>query len=220
MKLKKQILIFFCVLFQSSVFSQLTEGYFQYHIEVKASDTLLETKQKVAMLRQSNMELYFAPKKSRIDFKMGNLKMTSIIVDRESNKTLMISDGIRGKIAKIGEAKDVKAIKKDPNASVKFVNESKVILGYKCKKIILTQNNISTTYWCTEDIKIDSKSIQQIINPNLPGFPLEFSKTQNGVLMIFKLSNMRDHLIHAEDTVFFTTPPQGFKVIKSPQQKP
>lgn len=199
------------VLLLSSAFSQLKEAYFQYNIEVEAVDTLLQTKQTVAMLRDSRMELYFAPNKSRIDFKMGSISVTSIIVDRDKNITLSISDGYSGKVAQMGTAEGA-PIQKDSTAILQYFDDKRVILGYNCKKVILTEKGVVTEYWYTEDIKVDTKN-QQMINPNVPGFPVVFSKIEDGVKMTFQLSNMKDYLEHSLEAIFFTIPPKGFKLV-------
>lgn len=208
----KHLLLFLSFLSASAAYTQIKEAYFQYHIDVEAADTSIQTKQTVAMLRDSRMELYFSPGKSRVDFKMGNISVTSVIVDREKNSTLSISDGYNGKIALLGKADDVKPIEKNPLARVDFFDEEKVILGYKCKKMILEEDGIATEYWYTDKINIDTDD-SQAISPYIPGFPLLFSKIEDGVKMTFQLSNMREYHEHPLEMIFFTTPPPGFRLI-------
>lgn len=207
----KFILQFVFITCCSTVFSQLKEAYFQYNIEVEAIDTSLQTKQTVAMLRDSRMELYFAPNKTRVDFKMGNLSVTSVIVDRDKNIALSISDGYSGKIAKL-EPATMNTPQKDSTAILQFFDDKKVILGYNCKKVIVTEKEIVTEYWYTDEIDIDAAN-SGVINPNIPGFPVSFSKIDGGIRMTFQLSNMKEYLEHSLDAIFFTIPPKGFKLI-------
>lgn len=207
----KIILLFFTLVLSSVSFSQLKEAYFQYNIEVEAVDTSLQTKQTVAMLRDSRMELYFAPNKTRVDFKLGNFSMTTVIVDREKDITLMINDGFSGKVAQLGNAES-NNVEKDTTAIVELYDDKKVVLGYNCKKLILEEKGVRTEYWYTNEIEVDTKD-QQAINPNLPGFPMAFSKVDNGVKMNFQLSNMKESHDHPLDTIFFTTPPEGFQLV-------
>jgi hypothetical protein len=194
-------------------FAQLKESYFQYHIELMAMDTSLRTKQAIQMLRGSQMELYFAHNKSRMDFKMGSLKMTSVIVDKDNNVALYLSeDQQNGKIAQVRKADMMQSKQKDPNAKVQYTGKSKVIMGYNCKELVLTSLGTKATYWVTNDIKLEQGS--EIINANLPAFPVAFSKEQEGVRMSFQLSNMRDHFDYPLESIFFTIPPKEFKLIK------
>lgn len=211
--MKKITLLLFLFIYTFS-FSQLENAYFQYNIEVEAIDTSIQTQQTVAMLRDSRMEIYFAPNRTRVDFKMGSLSMTTIVVDRTKNISLTISQSMGKKMAQLGTPDSIKPAVKDPSIKLEFSNEKKVILGFNCKKVTVLDKGISTEYWYTEEIKVDSKD-QQIINPNIPGFPVAFSKIENGIKMSFQLSNMSEHLKGSLDSIFFTTPPEGFVLVQS-----
>jgi GLPGLI family protein len=209
----KYLIFFSFILIQLFSFSQLEEAYFQYSIDVEPVDTSLQTKQTVAMLRDSRMELYFAPNRSRVDFKMGNLSMTSIVVDRNKNVSLTVSESMGRKMAQLDTINLAKSIEKDPSVILEFSDERKTILGLNCKKVVAVEKGIRTEYWYTEEIKVDAKD-QQIINPNIPGFPVLFSKVENGIKMSFQLSNMKEKHEADLDAIFFTTPPNGFKLIE------
>lgn len=209
----RHLIFFLFILIQFFSFSQIQEAYFQYSIDVEPVDTSLQTKQTVAMLRDSRMELYFAPNRSRVDFKMGNLSMTSIIVDRTKNVSLTISESMGRKMAQLDTINSTKPIEKDSSIILEFSDEQKVILGLNCKKVIAIEKGVRTEYWYTEEIKVDAQD-QQIINPNIPGFPVLFSKVEKGIKMSFQLSNMKQQHEADLDTIFFTTPPNGFKLIE------
>lgn len=196
-------------------FSQITEGYFQYSIDIEAIDTSLKTRQAIGLLRNSKMELYFTQKKSRMDFKMGQVNDLSIIVDLTENKVLSLNSSMRGKIAMYGLAEDIPVAVKDSTIQVLFPNEHMKILGYDCKKAILTKDSLSITYWYTNEIRIDDK-INQITDPNVPGFPMKFSKIQDGVLMTYEISNIRE-VIENKDLLFSTEVPKGYMLSTSPK---
>ena len=75
----------------------------------------------------------------------------------------------------------------------------------------MTEGDVETTYWYTDEIQVDSKD-HAILNPNIPGFPMQFSKTQEGVLMTFELSNMRENLEN-ENQLFSTEIPEGYQLM-------
>ena len=158
------------------------------------------------------MELYFTRDKSRMYFKMGQINTISIIVDRKKNTVLSLNSSMMGKAAQIGLASDIPSPKKDSTIEVIFSEEKRKILNYNCKKAVLTENGIETTYWYTNEIQVDGKDYS-ILNPNIPGFPIYFSKTQDGVLMTFELSNIREEL-KDEKQLFSTEVPAGYMLLE------
>lgn len=199
-------------LFSFTSFAQLKEAYFKYNIEVEAVGKSKEAKQTVAMLRNSNMELYFTENKSRMNFKMGELSMTSVIIDRDKNVMLSLNEGFGGKMAMLGKPENPED-EMDPNVKVTATNETKTILGYNCTKYIVLEDGDSSEYWITKDIIIDSKD-QHIVNNNLPGFPVAFSKVEDDVKMTFQLVNMEKQLKSPASNLFSTVVPEGFTLVK------
>ena len=94
--------------FGKFAFSQLEEGYIQYNIDVKANDTTLSVRQGVAMLRDSKMEIYFAEGRNRIDFKMGELYTTSILINKSTNAAITLISSMMGKYATLNYADELK----------------------------------------------------------------------------------------------------------------
>jgi GLPGLI family protein len=205
--------VFLLLFFTCSIghaFSQIKEGYFQYSIDVEATDTLIKTKQAVGMLRNSKMELYFTPKKSRMNFKMGQVNEISIIVDLPKNKVLSLNSSMRGRYAAYSLVDDIVVPQKDSTIRVILSDERTKILGYDCKKAILIKDSVETIYWYTNEIEINGRT-NPITNPNVPGFPMKFSKTQDGVLMIYEMSNIREQ-IENQDEIFSTDVPEGYQL--------
>ena len=209
----KQVILIFFLFANHLLFSQLTEGYLQYDIDVAAVDSSTKTKQTVAMLRDSRMELYFTETRSLMIFKMGKMSTTRVVVDREKNQVLSTNEGVMGKVAILSSADEIETIEKDPNATLEFSDETKKILGYTCKKAILHQGELITVYWYTSEIEVAVKD-QQILNPNVPGFPMGFSKIENGVRMTFQLSNLREDLTENLDELFSLEVPEGFQLMR------
>ncbi len=204
----KVLSLFFILFFCYSANCQLKKGYFQYSIDVEAVDTLLKTRQSVSLLRDSKMELYFTKDKSRMDFKMGQVSTISIIVDRKKNKVLSLNKSVMGKVAQLGLATDIQPSIPDTTVKVIFYTDQRKILNYNCKKAVIIENGVETTYWYTSEIQVDSKD-HSIFNANIPGFPMQFSKTQDGVLMTFELSNIREELAD-EKQIFSTEVPEEY----------
>jgi len=206
----KTLLLFFAFTLSFQSFSQIQEGYFQYSIDVKPMDTSLATRQKVGMLIDSKMEIYFADKLSRMDFKAGQIYTTSIRIDRNIQKAISLSTSMAGKFgAELPmDALNANAPKIDTNTHIELFDEEKTILGFKCKKAILTLKGKRTEYWYTNEITIDIKDYP-ILDPNIPGFPLEFSSTENGIFRSFQVSNYTLKL-EDKETIFSTVIPDDY----------
>jgi hypothetical protein len=213
----KNLLLSIIVLLSFQLFSQTTEGFFQFSIEVKALDTSLAVRQNVAALTDSRMDIYFADKLSRVDFKMGRIYLTSVRINRITQKAVSLTtSSMAGNFATILpiDQMDANMLEKDTNILVNITGEEKVILGFNCKKAILNNNGQLTTYWYTNDLTIDVKG-HTILNPNIPGFPLAFSSSENGMFMSFQASNYQLSLDDKE-ALFSTVIPEGFTI--TPQQ--
>lgn len=190
--MKLRLLLLFIA--PTSLFAQdLSEGYFQYTIDVIAIDTSMETRRNVGMLYDSRMELYFAPKLTRADFKMGRMYSSSVIINQEKDSALVLTRSTMGNFAKYQrpDALEQQQMEKDPNAVVEIKDEFKTILGYECQKAIYTSNGQKMTYWITDSIRIKGDFSQSVINTDLPGFPMEFSANDGKILYTYTVSNLR-----------------------------
>lgn len=210
----KKIILFFalCTLIFTS-YSQQTDGYLQYTISVQAVDTTLKAKQQAGMLRNSKMEMYYSQNFSRVDFTMGEMYKLSAVVNLSTNRTISLMSGAIGKFATRTITTDSTTVEEDkPVSTVELLDESKVILGYNCKMAIVTTNGLESTYWYTDEVKIDMSG-QQISNDLVPGFPLEFYTVSEGVMMHFTASNI-EFSIENHDEIFFTEIPEGYVLMQ------
>lgn len=210
---KKTYLLLISLLLISNCFTQISEGFFQYSIKVTAIDSSVETKQKVGMMYNSTMKLFFTDTKSRIDFTIGTIFATSIIVDKKNKKGLSLSSNPKGKYATPLGAKDieVKPTIKDTSMKIVLFEDERIILGFNCKKATIQQSGNITTYWYTDEIKIEHIG-QSFMNENLPGFPLYFSTDAEGIMMEYQASNYRFELENEEVLFSLETPP-GYKLV-------
>lgn len=212
---KKTYLLLLSLLLITNSFAQISEGFFQYSIKVTAIDTSAETQQKVGMMYNSTMKLFFTDTKSRIDFTIGTIFATSIIVDKKNKIGLSLSSNPNGKYATPLGAKDIEAKppKKDTSMQVVLFEDERVILGFKCKKATIQQSGNITTYWYTDEIEIDHIG-QSFMNENIPGFPLYFSTIAEGMKMEYQASNYRFELEN-EEVIFSLDTPPGYKLLTS-----
>ncbi len=207
----KQILLLLSLFFVSSIYSQSSEGYIQYSIDVEAVDTSLQTKQSVGLLRNSKMEIYYTPTQLRIDFKMGSMSTSQMVLDFKKDTSVALVSNIYGKYAVVSTVEDIDYSKMDESASIELFNETRKILNYNCKKAIVSSKGIKTTYWYTDEIVIDFKG-NEFFAKTLPGFPLFFSKIENGVYMEYQASNIVDKLENKQE-IFSLKIPAGYTIM-------
>lgn len=195
--------------------AQTKEGYIQFSIDVKAIDTSMNARRSASLMRDSKMEIYYAKDKSRVDFTFGKISNTSVRIDRTTNKGISITKSVYGNFANQNTAESFleKKVKAD-TATIKITpfNEYKTILGFKCRKYVMEDNGSYSTYWITKEIKVEDLD-QQLVNPNLPGFPLEFVTISKGIRMEFEASNFKSSLENKSE-IFSTEPPEGYKVVE------
>lgn len=213
--IKFSFLLTLAFFFQSSrLDAQISEGYFLYIVKATAVDTSLETKQKIGMLQNNSMELSFSGQKARIDFVMGSAMTSTIIVDNTIPKGLSLNKGPQGAFAAYLGARELQKnfMPSDSTARIELINESKVILGFNCKKAILYQNGDVTVYWYTNEIEID-KSNHQVINSMIPGFPLNFYTVKEGIRIEYIISNYSLEVDESKE--FSLAVPEGYKLVAS-----
>lgn len=210
--LKKLCLSIICLV---SVFGfgQMSEGYFQYSIQVEAIDTSLEARQNAQLLHDSKMEIYFASELSRVDFTMGRMYVSTIVIDKISNKAVTLTTGVMGKYAieNTADELDQQDSFQDSNMVIVDMNETKQMLSYNCRKILVKTNGKIITYWVTDEIEING-SLGNFVNMGLPGFPMAFETVENGLRMEYILSNIKFEILD-KNTTFSTVIPEGYTIV-------
>lgn len=190
------------------------EGYLQYTISANALDTSLEVRQKVGLMRNSSLKIFFAEMLARIEFKMAGGYNITTILDKTSNKSLNLMDSPMGKFAKRSNAEDLQTVPVviDSSSQIEvFKEEERIILGYTCYKVLLKNKGFKIEYWCTNEIDIDM-SDYQLTNDFIPGFPMEFSAISEGVQLRYRASNILFSLENKE-TLFSLEVPVGYTVV-------
>ena len=185
-------LVFLFLFLAPFVLEAQKEGYLQYSISANALDTSLEVRQKVGLMRNSSLKIYFAEKFARVEFKMaGNYNVTTIL-DKTKSKSLNLMDSPMGKFAKRSNTNELQTvpIRVDSTSQIDvFKDEKKTILGFECYKVVLSNTEFKIVYWCTNDFEIDL-SEYKLTNDFIPGFPMEFSAISEGVQLRYKASNL------------------------------
>jgi hypothetical protein len=157
------------------------EGKINYEITIDGSSLPPEA---MAMFEGSELNVYIKGTKSRSEVSMG-FQNTTTISDTKTNSSVMLMEMMGNKYKiKSNPQKD----EKPSDVSVKYLDETKEIAGYKCKKAQITfkdksASDIVTNIYFTEEISNymgnDSRSSQF---KEIKGMPLEYEmKAERGM---------------------------------------
>ncbi len=167
----------------------------------------------VQILDRSEMTLEFSAENTRTSVKMGTDMEMSTILNKDENKGLILMSGMLGEIAITTTYAELTKSSKEIEPEIEFLEQTKEILGYECKKAKLRYaNGAIATYWYTEEIQFSKNGIENM-HVSLPGVPLEYKIDSEGSIMTFT-ANRIEKTTEAEDSLPFSTlPPEGYKVL-------
>ena len=194
--------------------AQLTTGEVKYSIEASSTDESMAMA--TSMMQGSEMSMVFSGEKARTEFNMGSMMSMTVVADGNSDKILMLMGGMMGDIAIPTTTKELEASQDEaetPEVNIELTNDTKNILGYSCKKAILTnEDGVEVIYWYTEEIEVN-RTGQRNMNADVPGFTLEFATNQSGLVMSFTATEFSKTLSDKESVLFSTKVPEGYKVM-------
>jgi GLPGLI family protein len=131
-------------------------------------------------LKQSSKTIYIKGNDSRVDLKSPTI-LQSIIYDKtESSAVVLREFGNNKFMHRLDKKKWLEANRQYEGSSIELINESKLILGYQCKKAVLhlkdgTEFNL---YYAVEMIPSVKEFEYQF--KDVPGFVLEYQIKEKG----------------------------------------
>lgn len=212
--MKKLILsAIFAICTVATTMAQLEEGHVKFNLDVSASDPQMEMA--VGMMQGSTVDVYFSGESIHSEVNMGAVMKVQTIVLGESGEALILMSGMMGNTA---VPTSTEAMEKEaeanpaPEMEIELVDETKEILGYTCKKAIITdEDGNETITWYSEDLKVNTKG-QSYHNEQIPGFPLEFTQSANGMSMAFTAAEINEKIDKKKKkTLFSVEIPEGYK---------
>jgi GLPGLI family protein len=183
------------------------EGTVTYAISFEGSGLPPEA---LTMLNGAESITYIKGDKRRTDLNMA-IQSTSSLMDTKAKQITTFMDIMGQKyMIKMNEADIKKEEAKAPETKIKYVDETKTIAGYNCKKAEVTvkskegKEDVMNVYY-TEDIPTsDLKAAYK----GLKGFPMEFAMNQGGLKMTFTTKSVsRDPVPDSK----FDIPKEGYK---------
>jgi GLPGLI family protein len=213
----KNLFIAFMSIVVFTAQGQITEGHVSYKIDCVSDNP--DMQMAVTMLQGSTMEIYFTEGLTRSEMKMGTMMNISTLTNEKSGDFLMLMSGMVGKNAVLTTLDEMNKEKEEtPEMEVTLVDETKVIMGYVCKKAIITaEDGSESVFWYTEEIKVASKG-QSYLNEKVPGFPLEYEINNSGLKMVLTVTDIEKKIKKAGDLFDFKIP-EGYKQMTIDQLK-
>jgi GLPGLI family protein len=194
--------------------AQFKEGHIEYKVTVESDSPNNEAM--IAMFSNSKMNIYFKNQMTRTEIDMGFMMSMKVINNEKSGEILMLMGGNAGKKAVLSSASEMDKTKSDSVMSalgnLQLINESKTILGYTCKKAILTnKDGTQISYWYTNEIVYNKKG-NEIFDEQIPGVPLEMMTTIGGMTMKWTAVSY-DKTIENETELFSMEIPSGYEQV-------
>lgn len=188
----KQLSFFITIMVLSvlSLSAQIKEGYIIYDMKIEGLPP-----EQAAMVGDMETKLTFKNGKSLTE--MTSMMFTNhTLVD--DNGMVMLMEQMGNKIAvkqtkEEMEKAEAKVKDETPEPKVEYTNETKVIAGYECKKVVITmvskdKKEEKMEIWCCEKFdnpNKEGKGRGQHILKGLKGIPFEYSGGQG--VMSFKM---------------------------------
>jgi GLPGLI family protein len=161
------------------------------------------------MLKGAEATTTIKADKRKVDMNMP-MQSTTVFIDNKSKDIVTLMDIMGQKYLIRMNEKDIKKEEDDaPKTSIKYLDETKEIAGYKCKKAEVTtktksgEEDVSIVFYTTEIPTSELKAAYKGLN----GFPLEYSLNQGGIKMMFTAKNISKEEIKDSS---FEIPKEGY----------
>lgn len=167
--------------------------YVKYETEIDANSD--EGEMMASMMEGSTMELAANAKRTWVKTNTGTMMTMIMEMDTEKEEMTMLMTGMMGTMAFRGNPDDLNDGEEEVEADVdiELVSETKKILGHKCKKAIIADDEGNEAiYWYTEKFKRPEGMTQM---PNqIPGLCLQMELSpQEGVYMKYTAIEFNDN---------------------------
>jgi GLPGLI family protein len=174
---------------------------------ISTTDT---SKEFTESLKASTKTVFIKANDSRTDLVSPAFTQSTFFNKTTGNAVILREFGNNKLMTKLDSTQWRDMNKKFNNASVSFTNESKIILGYECKKAIikLTDENSFTLYYATAIVASVKEFEYQF--KNVPGFVLEYEENQSGKKITYRATKVNLSPVVASK---FEIPTSGYRMI-------
>jgi GLPGLI family protein len=193
---------------------KFTEGTILYDIVINTGS---EKPQGADFLDGATSTVYLKGAKSRTEM-VSSLGTQSTIIDGSKNSISILKEyGEQKYIIQLTLANWKDANKKYENITFKYNEEdTKTILGYKCKKAVGTlSDGTAFTVWYTTDLLPENKDFQYA-NKELPGLAMEYESNMGNLKVTYTVSKINFNPVPAAK---FDLPKSGFRLLTYEESK-
>ena len=195
--MKKFVLFLFCAA-AFTLNAQDFEGTISMELIYKE---LPQEMQAYKSMLPSEMIMQIKHDKSRVEKNMGMGSMI-IIVDREKGESIMLMD-MAGQKMYTRQSEEEASEYDEEDMEVNYLDGTKTIAGYKCKKGEMVGDEGTVVFWYTEEIT--SKAHQDF--NSLKGFPLQYEIEDEDMTIVFKAKEVKKESL--SDSIFEI--PEGYR---------
>lgn len=184
--------------------------YLKYEIEVEATSD--DGEMMKSMMEGSYMELAMSPQGTWVKSAMGSMMTMTMEFEQESDEITMLMEGLMGTMAYRGTSAELNKNEDDVDTDdmkMELLDETKKILGYKCKKAVFTdEEGNQAIYWYTDKFERPD-AIEQMPN-QVPGLCFEMEIRADGdVKMIYTVVELKENIDFSDYKVII---PEGVEV--------
>jgi len=161
------------------------------------------------MFAGSEMTLYIKGANSRSEMSMGMVSKTTSIVDQKTKTTVVLMDMMGQKYMIKSNPEDVKKAEASPAPEIKYLNDTKVIAGYNCKKAQIIMKDEKGAAHTIDIYYTDALPYysQGDIYKGLKGFPMEYEMKQGQMTMKVTTTTISKEVVADSQFVI----PEGYK---------
>lgn len=203
-----------CFSFAALAQKKLTEATISYDIVINTGS---ERPRAADFFDGATSTVYLKGAKSRTEM-VSSLGSQATIIDENTKTVSVLKEyGAQKYIIQMTAANWKDANKKFENVDFSYTDESKTILGYKCKKAIGKLNDGNTfTVWYTSDLIPENKDFQYV-NRTLPGLAMQYeSNIGNNLKVTYTVSKINMSPVPAAK---FDLPKSGFRILTYEESK-
>ena len=202
------------VIFSFQSFSKDFKGVITYKITIEGSAVTDEMK---AMMPKT-MIMTVKGNKAKMEMSMGAMGKSITISDGDTKTAISLMDMMGQKIAiKSSQEEIEKEMTESPEMKVEVTGETKEILGYECKKAIITsvEDDIDMTVYFCEELGSRELNFQNPQFKDINGLMMEFDMPSEMFSMHFTAVSIDKK--NVEDSEFVI--PDGYQVKTKEEMK-
>lgn len=214
----KSIIAAAVMMLSMTAFSQATKGKISYDVYVSSDDPAVSAY--AEQFEGSTMELHFMEGKIRTDLYAGQVMTTSSVSIEGQDTVLVLLDGMFGKIAMKVTENDMGEERRlaFEDREIDLTGETKEIMGYKCKKaIVTTGGSDESVVWYTDEIVPGYRKGEYLFE-EIPGVPLEMYSKWGKMDLKLVAYEFKEKL-KKTDEIFSTKVPEGFTLKTAEEMK-